>query len=146
MMRWTVTVAACMAGVIGASGHAVGVETDVDAAKARLAQWIPEGQEDNNSCARGLATVLRFLGHEVDYDTIMGDSGQAFILQGEEDSANLHDGAVDVGWWPLEPVGMTIRLGFLERAVGRELRDALPSHEAGGYDSYRADPAAYYGE
>jgi len=139
----------CVAGSTGAETATTNAQAEAgatQAATARLAEWIPEGHEDNNSCARGLATVLEFLGHDVDYDTIMGDSGQAFIIQGEEDSTNIHDGAVDVGWWPLEPVGMSIRLSFLERAVGRELHDVLPSHAAGGYDSYRADPAAYYGK
>jgi hypothetical protein len=147
MTRWS-TVAVALAMGVAAANVAVGEAESPDhaAAKTRLAEWIPVGHSDNNSCARGLASMLQFLGHDVSYDTIMGDSGQAFIIQGEEDRPNLHDGAVDVGWWPLEPVGMTIRLDFLEQTVGRALPDVLPSHEAGGYDLYRADPAAYYSE
>jgi len=64
-------------------------------AEAKL-DWIPAGSEWTVGYARGLQTVLGYLGHSVDYDTIMGDSGLAFIAQGEEDSTNLHDGAVDV--------------------------------------------------
>ncbi|MAF12534.1 hypothetical protein CMK11_18970 [Candidatus Poribacteria bacterium] len=146
MARWILAFGMCVYGATAGTAAANEADAGVDnaAARARLAEWVPVGHADNNSCARGLAAVLEFLGHDVDYDTIMGDSGQAFIAQGEEDSTNLIDGAVDVGWWPLEPVGMTIRLDFLEKAVGRELRDVLPSHEAGGYVAYRDDPAAYY--
>ncbi|MEO2005454.1 MAG: hypothetical protein ABGY41_15305 [Candidatus Poribacteria bacterium] len=118
----------------------------MDSARAKLADWIPAGEADNNSYARGLEVVLNYLDHEVDYDTIMGDSGQAFILQGEENSTNLHDGAVDVGWWPLEPVGITIRLDFLEQVVGRELREVMPRDADGGYGAYSEDPAAFYAD
>ena len=146
MIRWMAIAAMCAAwaALAAADDTEAAPVADRAAAIVRLAEWIPVGHADNNSCARGLATVLQFLGDDTDYDTIMGDSGQAFIIQGEEDSTNLHDGAVDVGWWPLEPVGMTIRLDFLEKAVGRGLRDVLPSREAGGYSAYRRDPAAYY--
>ena len=88
--------------------------------------WLPAGKPEwhsgwINGYARGLELVLDYLGHEVDYDTIMGDMGQAFIMQGEESSINVVEGAVDVGWWPLEPLGI-IRLNFVERTVGREIR------------------------
>ena len=89
--------------------------------------WIPSGKPAwrggwMNGYASGLASVLGFLGHEVDYDQVMGDLGVAFITQGEENSTNRFDGAVDVGWWPLESLAI-IRLNFLEGTVGREIRD-----------------------
>ena len=101
--------------------------------------WIPVGSEWTAGYARGLQTVLGYLGHSVDYDTIMGDSGIAFIAQGEEESTNLHDGAVDVGWWPLDPLGMNIRLDFLEKTVGRRL-SVIPADN----ELHKADAAAHY--
>jgi hypothetical protein len=109
-------------------------------AEAKL-DWVAVGSNWVSGYSQGLQSVLGYLGHSVGYDTIMGDSGIAFIAQGEEDSTNLYDGAVDVGWWPLDPWGMNIRLNFLERTVGRRL-DFIPA-DAG---SYRADPAAHYRE
>jgi AraC-like DNA-binding protein len=87
--------------------------------------WVPVVRNEGNELARGLETVLIYLGDGADYDTIMGDSGQAFIIQGEEDSINLVDGAVDVGWWPLHPMAL-IRFDFLEKTIGRELFEVYP--------------------
>lgn len=103
--------------------------------------WIPIGLDWTSGYARGLQIALGYVGPSADYDTIMGDSGIAFIAQGEEGSTNLHDGAVDVGWWPLDPFGMNIRLDFLEQTVGRRL-DFIPADS----DSYKADPAAHYAQ
>jgi len=107
-------------------------------AEAKL-DWIPVGAEWTAGYARGLQTALGYLGHSVDYDTIMGDSGIAFIAQGEGDSTNLRDGAVDVGWWPLDPFGMNIRLNFLEKTVGRRL-----SYFPADNELHEADAAAHY--
>jgi len=107
--------------------------------------WIPTGKPEwhsgwMNGYARGLELVLNYLGHDVDYDTIMADMGLAFIMQGEENSINVFEGAVDVGWWPLEPLGI-IRLNFLEQTVGREIKDIkLPRFEI------RKDPVNSYKE
>jgi hypothetical protein len=87
--------------------------------------WIPVTRGEGHRLARGLETILDYLGEGTDYDTIMGDSGQAFIMQGEENSVNLINGAVDVGWWPLHPLAF-IHLDFLEKTVGRELLDVYP--------------------
>jgi len=100
--------------------------------------WLPQGRPTwhagwINGYARGLDLILDYLGHDVDYDTIMGDMGLAFIMQGEENSINLFEGAVDVGWWPLEPLGF-IRLNFLERTVGREIKDAMVPPDERGED------------
>jgi hypothetical protein len=103
--------------------------------------WIPVGPGEGSSYARGLVITLGYLGHSVDYDTIMGDSGLAFIAQGEEDSSNLFEGAVDVGWWPLAPWGLSIRLDFLEQTVGRRLESIYWDK-----DSYSSDAAKHYAE
>jgi len=105
--------------------------------------WIPSGKPEwhpgwMNGYARGLELILGYLGHDVDYITIMGDMGQAFITQGEENSINRFDGAVDVGWWPLEPLGI-VRFNFLERTVGREIQDVkVPPNEP------KKDPVTSY--
>jgi hypothetical protein len=109
-------------------------------AEAKL-DWVPVGSEWVSGYACGLQIALEYLGHSVDYDTIMGDSGIAFIAQGEEGSTNLYDGAVDVGWWPLDPWGMNVRLNFLEQTVGRRL-DFIPADA----DSHKADAAAHYAQ
>jgi hypothetical protein len=109
-------------------------------AEAKLA-WLPTGSQWASSYARALQVALGYLGHSVGYDTIMGDSGLAFIAQGEEESTNLYDGAVDVGWWPLDAWGMNVRLNFLEQTVGRRLEFIPPDS-----DLYKADPAAHYAQ
>jgi hypothetical protein len=120
--------------------HAEDVPDKTYPTEAKL-DWIPVGSGWVSGYASGLQIALDYLGHSVDYDTIMGDSGIAFIAQGEEDSINLHDGAVDVGWWPLDPFGMNVRLNFLEQTVGRRL-DYVPPDG----DSYKADSAAHYAQ
>jgi len=106
--------------------------------KAASLDNVPHGAADSNSFARGLEVVLNYVGTETDYDTLMGDSGQAFIIQSEE-GGPLLDGAVDVGWWPLDSWNMKARVGFVSKAVGRQIR-WLPCD----VDEYHADPAGYY--
>ena len=102
---------------------------------------VPAGHGDSNSYARGLEIVLSHVGAQADYDTIMGDTGMAFITQAE-DGGPLIDGAVDVGWWPLASWGVRMRMGFLGHVVGREILQGPPSD----IESFRADPAQYYRE
>ena len=104
-------------------------------------EGVPPGHGDSNSYARGLEIVLSHVGAQADYDTIMGDTGMAFITQAE-DGGPLIDGAVDVGWWPLGSWGVRMRLDFLGRVVGREILQGPPSD----IESFRADPAQYYRE
>ncbi len=106
----------------------------------RILNDLPPGRGDSNSLAQGLHMLLDYCGTQSDYDTIMGDTGQAFIIQSEE-GGPLIDGAVDVGWWPLASWGLKTRLSFLGQAVGREIREIK-----GSADAYRADPAAHFRE
>ncbi|MFH0965049.1 MAG: M56 family metallopeptidase [Planctomycetota bacterium] len=101
---------------------------------------VPHGKGNSNSFARGLAIALDYVGTPVDYETIMGDTGQAFILQAEE-GGPLINGAVDVGWWPLAAWGVKMRLAFLARVVGRDIREI-----EGDAAAYQANPAAFYRE
>ncbi len=105
--------------------------------------WTPEGKPENyngwmNGYARGLELILRKQGHETNFDMIMGDLGLAFIMQGEENTKNRINGAVDVGWWPLEPVAI-IRLNFLQSVAGHEIIDLKLSADevkSGGKSAY----------
>jgi hypothetical protein len=104
----------------------------------KVLENLPRGRCPANSFAQGLHMMLEYSGAESDFDTIMGDTGQAFIIQSEE-GGPLIDGAVDVGWWPMAAWGLKLRLEFLGRTVGREVREIK-----GNADAYRADPAAHY--
>ncbi|MCE5240263.1 hypothetical protein LLH23_17505 [bacterium] len=89
---------------------------------------IPPGQGDGNGCGRGLQVLLAREGVAADYDTLMGDLGLAFITQASDQAAH-YDGAVDVGWWPLEPACSRAYLPFVSQVVGRRLEawDGLAS-------------------
>ena len=89
---------------------------------------LPHGEGDCNGYVRGLTTILNYCGVEADYDTLMGDSGLAFILQAEPDGAQI-EGAVDVGWWPLAPWGFLSRIEFAGKTVGRDLSCAAAASE-----------------
>jgi len=103
-------------------------------------EGVPIGKGNSNRYARGVAIVLESLGTPVDYDTVMGLSGLAFITQAQQGQPII-DGAVDVGWWPLASWGFTMRLEFLQQALGWSIR----SIECDA-DAYRANPAQYYRE
>jgi len=106
-------------------------------AKGMMLPAVPHGGP-GNSYARGLSIALSYAGTPTDYDSIMGDTGMAFILQAEE-GGPIVNGSVDVGWWPLGAWGVEHRVGFLAQTAGRDIRviAAIP-------DDYQADPAAHY--
>ena len=81
---------------------------------------VPFGQGNGHGFARGLQVLLRFAGIEADYDVLMGDLGLAFVIQAN-DQAPLIDGAVDVGWWPLDPACVPTYLQFVGQVVGRQI-------------------------
>jgi hypothetical protein len=106
--------------------------------EAAMLEDVPPGGPGVNSYARGLETVLNYVGTSADADTITGDSGIAFITMSEE-GGPLVEGAVDVGWWPMASWGLEMRLDFLAQTVGRQIR-LLPADAA----AYRSDPVANY--
>jgi hypothetical protein len=127
----------------------VPVKTELAAAADEMEQALRAAQpavvldgvshgEGGNSYAVGLEAALRYCQTPADYDTIMGDTGQAFILQAEE-GGPIVNGSVDVGWWPMAAWGIKARLGFLAQTVGRTIRVV-----DGNGDAFRADPAAHY--
>jgi hypothetical protein len=86
--------------------------------KAATLRGIPPGKGDGNAFARGLEVLLAQLGTTADYDTLMGDLGLAFITQAS-DQAPRYGGALDVGWWPLDPSCSPTYLDFAGQSVGR---------------------------
>jgi hypothetical protein len=81
---------------------------------------VPASKGGGNEFARGLEVVLTHAGAPADYDTLMGDLGLAFMLQAS-DQAPRYGGALDVGWWPLDPACVPTYLDFVGRTVGRRL-------------------------
>ncbi len=87
---------------------------------AVLVSGVPAGKGDGNEFARGLEVILNHAGTPVDYDTLMGDLGLAFIMQAS-DEVPRYGGALDVGWWPLDPACIPTYLDFVSRTVGRRV-------------------------
>ncbi len=82
-------------------------------------EGLPAAPGDGNGYVRGLEAMLTHQGAPVAYDRLMAWSGLAFIAQA--DTGHRWEGKVDVGWWPLDPWGLVLRLPFLSRAVGFQL-------------------------
>ena len=84
--------------------------------------WIEDVRPtgDGNGHVRGLEVLLAHAGTPVAYERLMGLSGMAFITQA--DTGHRWEGVLDVGWWPLDEWGLSMRLDFLGRAVGRDLK------------------------
>ena len=101
----------------------------------------PAGIDGVNRFAAAFSLALSYLGAPADPTTVAGDSGLAFILQADSVhrpyDTNIQQ--LDIGWWPLDQWGAMLRVDFLGRAAGIELR-VLPVSE----DEYRADPALHY--
>lgn len=109
-----------------------------------LSNTLPGNNEPNRLCS-ALSMVLRHLGSDTDYIQIVGDSGQAFILQA--DSVHGPYGRegrpLDLGWWPLDAFGVDARLGFLGRVHGIELQHISLLDE---FDVFSKHPALHYRE
>lgn len=84
-----------------------------------MIDWNPKTKayEEAHYFYLGLAKILNFLGDDIKYDTLMGDSGRAFITQGA-----YGDNTTDPGWWPIETGLLPARLNFLEQTIGRKLK------------------------
>ncbi len=108
---------------------------------AFLLENVPPGGNGVNRFIYGYSMSLSRCGTCCDYDTMMGDSGIAFILQA--DSVHTPYGKpvkqLDIGWWPLDPWGALLRLDFLGKVCGRELR-SLPFSDS----ECEADAAKHY--
>lgn len=103
----------------------------------------PGGISDPDRYTAAFSIALSYLEAPADYETVLGDTGLAFILQG--DALHRPYGAdvknLDIGWWPLDEWGAVTRLDFLGRVSGVPVRK-LP----GVMDEYKADPARHYRE
>lgn len=102
---------------------------------------IPPGLGKSDGYAAAFCMMLGYLGKQVDYQTILGDSGMAFILQADAlhkpHGANVRQ--LDIGWWPLDSWGLQLRLGFLGKVYGIPV-ETLPTF----YAEYREDPVRHY--
>jgi hypothetical protein len=101
-----------------------------------------EGLESigNPRDADWFAASLRFqvkqVGVEVDYHTLMGDLGMAFIMQAS-DQEPIVNGALDAGWWPLDPVGVPLFLDFVGQVHGFQAEYAASATGDRGAVAYR---------
>lgn len=101
-------------------------------------KMTPPPDNWGNIHARGMSTILSYLGTEISYDRAMGLSGAAFVLQ-VETSGPYVNGELDAAWWPNDDWGFELGLPLLSMATGWEL------HKIGcDMDTYKQDPAAMY--
>ncbi len=83
---------------------------------------------ENN--AGGLAVVLECLNIAADYDTLMGDSGLAFVWQAE--ALHKKEGKVEKFLNTNWPFSFVTRVDFLSQTLGRRLRlEYLPDYACG---------------
>ncbi len=113
-----------------AAGHLEAALEQMLPAEASVAD-VPAGRGDGNEFVRGLEVLLGHAGHRTEYHTLMGDLGLAFVVQASGEGPFI-EGALDVGWWPLDPVCIPTYLDFAGRAVGRRL------YYSGGTGEYEA--------
>ncbi len=88
--------------------------------------------------SQAVALALMYAGHPTHWETVMGDSGAAFVMQASEiaplygpDGKKVGDapkdlgkviGRRDVGWWPIALECAPTYVKFVGRVAGRELR------------------------
>jgi len=108
---------------------------------ARMLPDVPPGLGKGDRYAAAFSMLFTYLDKQVDYQTVLGDSGLAFILQADAlhrpHGANVNQ--LDIGWWPLDPWGAQLRLPFLGKVYGISLQ-VLPTFLA----EYREDPVRHY--
>ena len=106
--------------------------------ESALLDFEPVFDPAKKEFGNGLTIILNHLGDPVDYTTLMGDLGLAFILQASE-TASVIDGAPDAGWWPLAPECLPTLLSHFEPVIGRRIQ----VHRT-DLDHYKRDPVAAY--
>lgn len=80
--------------------------------------------------AGGLAMVLEYLNIEADYDTLMGDSGMAFVWQAN--TLQKKGGNVTKFLSAGQPFAFAARVDFLSQTLGQRLKlEYLPDHASG---------------
>ena len=103
----------------------------------------PGGISNPDRYAAAFSIALSYLEAPADYETLLGDTGLAFILQA--DALHRPHGAdvrnLDIGWWPLDEWGVATRLDFLGRVSGVPVRK-LPFV----LEECKADAARHYRE
>ncbi len=81
--------------------------------------------EDPDWFASGLRFQVKQVGVEIEYDTLMGDLGTAFIMQASDQVPRIN-GALDAGWWPLDDTCVQTYLDFVGQVHGVRLEFAKP--------------------
>jgi len=134
--------AACIAGLVLLLGVAGCSPQPTNVRREGGRVWIegvPRGEgKRRDRFGQGIAMMLRCAGEPTDYETVMGDSGMAFVMQASEvtpligpDGKKVGDapkdlgkvvGRRDVGWWPLATECAPTYVEFVGRAAGREMR------------------------
>ena len=99
------------------------------------------GVSSGNRFAAAYSMALSYVGAPADYETVAGDCGTAFILQADSRNKpfNTNVKVLDMGWWPLAAWGGFLRLDFLSKVYGVEMR-RLPM----SFGEYEPDPAMHY--
>ncbi|MBL8029360.1 MAG: hypothetical protein JNL74_23255 [Fibrobacteres bacterium] len=108
---------------------------------ALLIDFVYNSKTKGNHNARSLNETLRHSGTISSYDQLMGDLGLAFILQADSNwtAWGLPVGQLDIGWWPLDAWGTLMRLDFVGKAVGQEIK-ILPFES----ELYSSDPEQHF--
>jgi len=81
---------------------------------------------------------LKVCFNPIDYDTLMGDTGMAFIVPAS-DKVAVVDGALDVGRWPLAWDCLPELLESYQSTVGAEI-----NCHGGNYEEYKHNPEKYF--
>ena len=131
-----VATTALMSCVAASLGQSTNVRRDGDRV---WIEGVPQGESKRGDpFGQSLSLALTYAGQPTDYETAMGDSGMAFIMQASKvaplygpDGKKVGDapkdlgkvvGRRDVGWWPLASECAPTYVEFVGRAAGRKLR------------------------
>jgi hypothetical protein len=110
-----------------------------DAAQVENLVGLVQSTLNGNNFAKGLEILLRHAGCQTDYGTVMGDTGEAFLMAGTEYDPELTGGYADLGWWALDRWHIVSRLPFLSWVNGVELH-----HHDVDFSGVGPDPSISY--
>ncbi len=104
----------------------------------KLINMPAPSKERGNTYARGMSSVLSYLGKDISYEQVMGLTGVAFILQ-LDTSGPYINGKLDCAWWPNDAWGFNLGLPVLSKAAGWEFKQLRSD-----FETYQADAAGTY--
>ena len=113
-------------------------DEQADAGRVWIDGFPREKSRPVDPFSQSIALALTSAGHPTHWETVMGDSGMAFVMQASEvvpligsDGKKVGDapkdlgkvvGRRDVGWWPLASECEPTYVEFVGRVAGRKLR------------------------